>query len=67
MRQPFFSITNATIFMLLGIAFGTLGTTGSAIMVGQTEIPSQIAWIATGVAFLMAYFSLVHLKTDKRR
>ena len=67
MRQPFFSIANSAIFMVLGVFFGSLGTTGEAVSLGYLSMPSQALWAATGLMFIMAYFSLVHLKTEKKK
>jgi hypothetical protein len=74
-RQPYFSILSATIFTLLGLAYtlsahvetqaalGNIPALGAPQMVlmGGTVGPS-IGFVIAGVCFLMAYFSIVHLK-----
>ena len=62
MRQPFFSIANATIFLVLGIFFGGASIAAQPVAFADLEMGVQISWVITGVCFVMAYFSLVHLK-----
>jgi len=61
-RQPFFSIAASAVFGLLALLFGIDAATNSVVVIGGTELTSSAAWALTGVLFLMAYFSLVHLK-----
>lgn len=61
MRQPFFSITTGGIFALLGLLFGLASGTNSLVF-GGVAIGSSASWALTGLMFVMAYFSLVHLK-----
>jgi hypothetical protein len=74
-RQPYFSIINATLFALVGLAYtlsahvetqaalGNIPALGAPQMVlmGGAVNPA-ISFVIAGVSFLMAYFSLVHLK-----
>jgi len=59
-RQPFFSIAASAVFGLLALLLDA--ATNSVVVIGGTELTSSAAWALTGVLFLMAYFSLVHLK-----
>lgn len=62
MRQPFFSIANSIIYIALGLVFGVAGTAGDTIQFGTFTFSSSALWALTGIMFLMAYFSLVHLR-----
>jgi len=61
-RQPFFSIVSATIFMLLGLLYGVSNVNGDPISIGVVKFVPPVSWAVTGIMFLMAYFSLVHMK-----
>jgi hypothetical protein len=63
-RQPFFSIAAAAIFGALGLMGGMSIMTNSPVVFGGNELNDQTLWSFIGVMFLMAYFSLVHLKED---
>ena len=74
-RQPYFSVINATLFGLVGLAYAlsahveTQALLGNVDKLGQPQMVlmgGQVGPVAgftiAGVCFLMAYFSLVHLK-----
>jgi len=74
-RQPYFSILSATIFALAGLAYtlsahietqaalGNIPNLGAPQMVLMGgDVSPAIGFVIAGVCFLMAYFSLVHLK-----
>lgn len=61
-RQPFFSIVTAIIFTMFGLLFGLDVVRESAVTIGGIKVGASAAWALTGVMFLMAYFSLVHIK-----
>ncbi|MBP9760541.1 MAG: hypothetical protein KBD24_04255 [Candidatus Pacebacteria bacterium] len=66
MNQPFFSIVSAAIFSILGLFFGSMGVLGDMVTFGYLEVTSQAVWGITGLMFIMAYFSLVHLRIGKK-
>lgn len=61
-RQPFFSIATATIFAALGLIY-SLGVQMNLppVLIG-VELDPVMGYVMSGLFFLMAYFSLVHLK-----
>lgn len=61
-RQPMFSIMTAVIFALIGLVLGLGAGNGSEVMLADITLNSSTAWALSGLMFLMAYFSLVHLK-----
>jgi len=61
-RQPFFSIANAAVFALLGLGAACLAVNAEPLVIMAQEAPKQALWAFVGLSFLMAYFSLVHLK-----
>jgi len=61
-RQPFFSIATAAIFALLGLGAGCLAVNTDALIIMGETAPDQALWAFSGLAFVMAYFALVHLK-----
>jgi hypothetical protein len=61
-RQPFFSIATAVIYGILGVIIGQGAGQSTTVMLGSLELNQATGWALTGVLFLMAYFSLVHLK-----
>lgn len=62
MRQPFYSIASAATYLLCAIGLGLLAATPDAVLLFGTTAPSSALWALCGLMFLMAYFSLVHLK-----
>lgn len=62
MRQPFFSIANSVIYIALGMVFGIAGTAGHTVQFGTLVFDASALWALTGIMFLMAYFSLVHIR-----
>lgn len=60
MRQPFFSIAAAAIFSITGLLIASEVAKGDSVRIG--DLHENILWGMVGVMFLMAYFSLVHLK-----
>lgn len=64
MRQPYFSMLSALIYGLLGVLFGLSAAFGAPITLQGVELAGAIEWSITGVMFIMAYFSLVHLRID---
>jgi hypothetical protein len=62
MREPFLSITSGVIFAILGLIFANAAATTETINLANVEVTSSVSWALTGVLFIMAYFSLVHLK-----
>jgi phosphate/sulfate permease len=73
-RQPYFSIINAAIFGLLGLAFSLsahfeiqvvlngLPAVSPQMVLSGAVISPAMGFVIAGVFFVMAYFSLVHLK-----
>ncbi|MBP9749611.1 MAG: hypothetical protein KBD21_02680 [Candidatus Pacebacteria bacterium] len=62
MRQPFFSIASAIIYMLCAIGLAALATQRNSVILSGTTVPDFALWALCGLSFIMAYFSLVHLK-----
>lgn len=63
-RQPFFSIATAAIFALLGLGAACIAVNPEPLIIMGEEAPKQVLWAFTGLAFVMAYFALVHLKNS---
>jgi hypothetical protein len=62
MRQPFFSVISATIYFAAALMFaGTTNFTPS-VTFGDATLSTGVSWAISGLCFVMAYFSLVHLK-----
>lgn len=61
-RQPFFSITTAIVFSLLGLLHAIDAVNGTTLVIGGAELAPGAEWALTGILFLMAYFAIVHMK-----
>jgi len=64
-RQPFFSIVSAFIYTLMGLLFAGSAVDGVTSHLGGFELGPVAAWVFTGLMFVMAYFSLVHLRHER--
>ena len=62
-----FSIAAAATFGMFGLLFGIAGFTGSTVNFGDMEFSNSIAWVITGLMFVLAYSALVHLKHDIKK
>ncbi len=62
MRQPFFSLATASIFLVLAILSGGSAISGQPIEFADVVFTQVPAYMMTGLMFIMAYFALVHLK-----
>ncbi len=62
MRQPFFSIASATTYLLCAVGLGWLAVTPDSVSLYGIPASSAVLYTLCGLMFLMAYFSLVHLK-----
>lgn len=67
MRQPFFSIVSAIIYLFTALIVGGFAGSHVTLAFGDMPVSSSIAWLVAGLFFIMAYFSLVHLSYDKKR
>lgn len=61
-RQPFFSIATASIFAALGLVYGIGAQLNFPVVFLNTNIDPTVGYALSGLLFVMAYFSLVHLK-----
>lgn len=62
MRQSFYSITASIIFSGFGIFFACAASYNWQVLIDAWKMPSEFSWGVAGLMFLMAYFSLAHLK-----
>jgi len=62
MRQPFHSIATAAVFLVFGVLFGGAAISQSGVTFADVTLNEQATWAATGLMFVMSYFSLVHLR-----
>jgi len=63
MRQPFYSTCAAVVFAALGIFMGLRSAYGWQLMIDGWSMPTGVSWGLCGLMFVMAYFSLTHMKT----
>lgn len=62
MKQPFYSIAAAVIFVAWGIVHGVRSVQQWEVMIGGWAMPIEVSYAITGLMFVMAYFSLIHLR-----
>ena len=62
MRQPFFSIVSAVVYLLGALLFAGAAEMQVPLTLGGAALSDSVTWAIGGLFFLMAYFSLVHLK-----
>jgi hypothetical protein len=62
MRQPFFSIVSALVYLSGALLLAAVAGSQSPLTIGGAVLNDGALWSISGLFFLMAYFSLVHLK-----
>ncbi len=59
-----FSIASAAIFGVLGVLYGASAIDGVGVVLAGVTLNVATSWALTGLMFIMAYFSLVHLRHE---
>lgn len=62
MRQPFYSIVSAVVYLAGALLLAAVSQSGAVVSVGFTTLNGSALLSVAGLFFIMAYFSLVHLK-----
>ncbi len=63
MRPSFYSLTAAIVFLALGVFMGMRSSYGWQLMIDTWSMPVALSWAFCGLMFVMAYFSLAHMRT----
>ncbi len=64
MKQQFYSIAAAIVFLILAVLCA-YGSTKGGVAFGDMVFGASMGWALCGVLFVMAYFSLVHMVNKK--
>jgi hypothetical protein len=62
MKQPFYSIAAAIIFATWGLIHGIRSVQQWNLQVGSWDMPIWFSFAIAGLMFVMAYFSLAHMR-----
>jgi hypothetical protein len=62
MRQPFFSIVSALVYLISAMLFAFMAVNSVSVSVGGADLSTSVMQAISGLFFVMAYFSLVHIK-----
>lgn|GEM_PF-4645570 len=61
-RPTMVSIASSAVFALFGLLIGAGAASGKTVMVGTVTFLPAGAWFLTIFLFIMAYFTLVHMR-----
>ena len=62
MGRSFFAVVSGIIFLAAALLHGYRAYSGFDMMYGDWLVPIWLSWLATLVAFIMAFMAFKHLK-----
>lgn len=62
MKHSFYSIASSIIFLGLGVLHGVRSVQAWPLVINTYSVPLSLSYAITGLMFVMAYFSMTHLR-----